>query len=56
MLRGLIDRPDLRAELSARAMARAEALSPERMAAGYLAIYRDLLAGRARSREGTCAS
>ncbi len=56
MLRGLVDRPDLRAELSARAMARAHALSPERMAAGYLAVYRDLLEARARSREGTCAS
>ena len=42
-----------RANMQARAQARARRFTPERMAAGYLAAYRDLLAAEAR--EPACA-
>lgn len=43
-LEALIEDPDTRANLAARARARALELTPERMAAAYLTLYRDLLA------------
>ncbi len=46
VLRGLIERPELRRELGARARARGLALSPERMARTYLEAYREVLARR----------
>lgn len=49
VLRGVTQRPELRATLGRRARERALALSPERMARGYLDAYRTLLAGRGAS-------
>ena len=46
-LRLLIDDEPLRAELARRARSRAAAYTPERMAAGYVELYRRLLARRA---------
>lgn len=43
-LAALIEDPEARASLAGRARARALELTPERMAAAYLALYRDLLA------------
>jgi glycosyltransferase involved in cell wall biosynthesis len=53
----LIDDPGLRLALAMRARRRALALTPRRMAHGYLAIYSDLLARRNSDWEGrACAS
>lgn len=50
VLRGLIERPEARSALAARARARGLALSPARMARSYLETYRDLVAwGRSAS-------
>jgi glycosyltransferase involved in cell wall biosynthesis len=57
MLSRLQDREELVAEMGARARTRALALSPDRMADGYLAVYDAVLAERARPEEAApCAS
>jgi len=57
ILAGLTERPDLRAMFSGIARARGLDLSPTRMAEGYLAAYRELLAERAGLTEApSCAS
>ena len=53
-LRRLIADPALRAEMAARARGRALEFTPERMAAGYLEIYRRLAAGREGEGAGKC--
>jgi len=53
-LRALIEDRDLRASLARTARARALAYTPERTAAGYLAVY-DALTGEAEAREESCA-
>jgi len=52
-IEGLIEDAELRAEYGERARRRAMEFTPRRMAAGYLAVYADLMAGRkaARPRE-----
>jgi glycogen synthase len=55
VLAGLIDRPDLRATLGALARERALTYTPERMAEGYAAAYRDLVAGRGADATGVAS-
>ncbi len=54
LLAGLIDRPDLRSELSQRARARALELSPTRMADAYERTYQEAMT-RGRQPEAQCA-
>jgi glycosyltransferase involved in cell wall biosynthesis len=56
LLAGVIERDDLRAELSAKARARALHLTPARMAEAYLEAYRELTAVERREEATSCGS